>query len=362
MKQINTLIKPTHRCNLRCKYCFSEKYGYDSAVLDINSLKKYLFLLAKKYDIINIVWHGGEPLTIPLEYYKEIYKYCLSLNVKFLFSLQTNGTLLNEEYVRFFKENNTNIGLSFDGIDNEKTRGFTKKIIENLKLLNSHDMYPGAVLVVNQTNVDHLIDNYEYFKSLKLGMKINPIFADGAAKENDFLSIEPDIYIKNYISLFKYWAFDHESIINISTFTNLINLVLKEHSGVCTHNSCLGKWLCFDCNGFIYPCDRLCLQDYELGNIKIIQSIDEIFENENFINLIHKNILKRKNCIAKCEYYKNCYGGCNANTILSENDNYDVSCYIQKEILKNLKNYILNLKELKDFKKLNQNLAKILTK
>ena len=101
MRQINTLVKPTHKCNLRCKYCFAEKYGYEDYLLDINKLKKYIELLAKKYKYINLVWHGGEPLVVPLDYYKEIYKYCEKFDSKFIYSLQTNGTLLNNENIDF---------------------------------------------------------------------------------------------------------------------------------------------------------------------------------------------------------------------------------------------------------------------
>lgn len=111
MASINTLIKPTHECNLRCSYCFHEKYGYDNKILDINMLKKYIKLLSEKYSFINLVWHGGEPLMIPLSYYEEIYDYCKQLNSKIIFSIQTNGTLLDQKKINFFKHNNTSIGL-----------------------------------------------------------------------------------------------------------------------------------------------------------------------------------------------------------------------------------------------------------
>ena len=328
MSQINTLIKPTHECNMRCRYCFAEKYGYDNTLLDINKLKKYIELLSKKYKYINLVWHGGEPLLAPLSYYDEIYRFCDSLNVNFIYSLQTNGTLLNQKNIEFFKKHNTSIGLSFDGLNNEKTRANTQKILANIALLQSNEMYPGAVMVVNQNNVNNLIDEYEYFKSLNLGLKMNPMFNDGAAKENNFFNLNPDKYIKNFIQFFKYWAMDTNCNINVSTCIELVNMIVNERSGVCTYNSCLGKWLCFDSNGHIYPCDRLCLPDYDLGDISKIENIDEVLENKNFIELLRKSIERRNNCIKSCNYYKNCYGGCNANAILNEINNNNISCYI----------------------------------
>lgn len=90
--------------------------------------------------------------------------------------------------------------------------------------------------------------------------------------------------------------------------------------------------------------------------------IDEAFENEKFIKLLKKNILRRQTCIETCEYFKNCYGGCNANAILSEINNNDISCYIQRGILSELKKIIIKLECEKNYDKLNYNFAKILIK
>lgn len=362
MSQINTLIKPTHQCNMRCKYCFAEKYGYDDNILEMSSLKRYLFLLSQKYQYINLVWHGGEPLMVSLDFYDEIYNYCSHLDSKFIYSLQTNGSLLNEENINFFKKHKTSIGLSFDGISNEISRGNTKKIISNIELLQKNEMFPGAVLVVNQNNVNNLINEYEYFKSLGIGMKINPMFNDGAARKNIFLSLDPELYIKNFINFFKYWTLDINCNISVSTFMELVNLIINENTGVCTHNSCLGKWICLDSNGHIYPCDRLCLNEYDFGDVNEIKSIDDIFQSKKFISLLMKSIKQREICISDCKYFKNCYGGCNANAILSRDKKNNISCYIQKEILKELKDYVISLGQLKEYEKLNHSLRKVLIK
>jgi len=299
---------------------------------------------------------------VPLSYYEEAYDYCQKLDSKFIYSIQTNGTLLNKENIDFFKKHDTSIGLSFDGLSNSKTRGNTQTILNKIELLKSKEMYPGAIIVVNQNNVRSLIEEYEYFKKLNLGMKMNPMFNDGAAKENNFFNLNPDNYIHSFVEFFKYWVFDTDCNINVSTCMNFANLIINEYSGICTHSSCLKKWLCLDSNGHIYPCDRLCLNEYDLGYVPEINVIDEAFENEKFIKLLQKNILRRQTCIETCEYFKNCYGGCNANAILSEINNNDISCYIQRGILSELKKIIIKLECEKNYDKLNYNFAKILIK
>ena len=150
--------------------------------------------------------------------------------------------------------------------------------------------------------------------------------------------------------------------INVSTCLDLVRLVVNEHAGVCTYNSCLGKWLCFDSNGHIYPCDRLCLDTYALGDINDIKCIDDVFQNQNFINLLNDSIKRREKCISTCDYFKNCYGGCNSNVILGMENGNNISCYIQKGILKGVKDYIVALSQTQNFDNINSSLRKILVK
>lgn len=333
---------------MRCKYCFHEKYGYSNDLLDISKLEKYISLLCSEYDFINIIWHGGEPLLVPLSFYEEIYDFCNHLNKEFLFTVQTNGTLINQEIIDFFRKRNTNFGLSFDGLNNEYTRGNTIKILNSIGLLQKNGFRPGVVLVVNKTNVSNLINEYNFFNSVGVGLKLNPMFIDGEAKSHkDDLGLNPDEYIENFVDFFKYWTLDYNCQINVATCNELVNLIFNEHSGVCTFNSCLGKWLCFDTDANIYPCDRLCTPEYSLGNVDLLSNINQIFENDIFYDLLKVSVERRTKCIETCKYYKNCYAGCNANAILNKNDEYEngVSCYIHKGILERIKNYVLESAE-----------------
>lgn len=74
-KNISVLIKLTENCNLRCAYCFHSESGYTDTILNIEDLKKFINLLFSEYNSIKIIWHGGEPLLVGLDYYKEIYNY-----------------------------------------------------------------------------------------------------------------------------------------------------------------------------------------------------------------------------------------------------------------------------------------------
>ena len=69
-EQINLLVMPTDQCNMRCKYCFHGNSGYSKEIMDLEIFKKVILSIVDKWSRVQIVWHGGEPLCVPLEFYK----------------------------------------------------------------------------------------------------------------------------------------------------------------------------------------------------------------------------------------------------------------------------------------------------
>lgn len=245
-RQINLLIMPTDQCNMRCKYCFHGNREYSKKVMSIATFKRLVSIVSANWGNVQIVWHGGEPLLVPLEFYKEAYAYCKSINANFSFSLQTNASLFTQEYIDFFKSTNTKIGISYDGLTNEKVRGNTEKIKNNIRLLQANDIKPGAIMVVTQKNVNNLKAEYNHFKDLGLSLKLNPLFIDGEAKNNLELSLSEEEYSKSICELAKEWIYDTSCNINVQTITDIIRLILTKRAQVCTYNSCVGKWFCVD--------------------------------------------------------------------------------------------------------------------
>ncbi|MFQ7292883.1 MAG: radical SAM protein [Monoglobales bacterium] len=146
-EQINLLVMPTDQCNMRCKYCFHGNSGYSKEIMDLEIFKKVILSIVDKWSRVQIVWHGGEPLCVPLEFYKEAYAFCESTHAEFIYSLQTNATLLSQEKIDFFKDKHTKIGISYDGLTNDYVRGNTSKIVENIRKLKANGIEPGAIIV-----------------------------------------------------------------------------------------------------------------------------------------------------------------------------------------------------------------------
>ena len=119
------LAKPTGAtCNLDCKYCFflskEMLYPGDRFRMSDQLLETYIrqLLEAQPADEVNVAWQGGEPTLMGLDFFKRSIEYVEKYRKpgqRILHTMQTNGTLLNDEWCAFFKEHNFLVGLSVDG-------------------------------------------------------------------------------------------------------------------------------------------------------------------------------------------------------------------------------------------------------
>ena len=104
---ISIIAKPTSECNFRCKYCYHADTKYETGILELIKLEKLIRLCQEEYDHVDYTWHGGEPLICGVDYFKEIIKLQQEYkrqNSVINNSVQTNGSLLSNQFIRFFKK------------------------------------------------------------------------------------------------------------------------------------------------------------------------------------------------------------------------------------------------------------------
>lgn len=137
---ISIIVKPTNACNLRCKHCYHAGTGYDNEQMSDKMLEKLISSSVPHFSGIHYIWHGGEPLSMPLTFYKRAleleqkYKHNPNQNIKN--SMQSNGTYVTEDVAKFIADNNILIGFSFEGPYNDFLRSHTNMTLkgyENLK-------------------------------------------------------------------------------------------------------------------------------------------------------------------------------------------------------------------------------------
>lgn len=310
MKKVHVIIKVTDACNLRCKYCYNSHTHYTKEILSLERFEKLLTLLAKDYERIELVWHGGEPMSVGLDYYKKAVeiedKIYLQTNAKIVNSMQTNGTLIDDKWVAFFKKYKFQPGISFDGLHNENYRQQTQKTLQAIQLLQKADFKVGCLAVVADESYD-MLENYKYLRDLGVSVAFSPMFHEGGGEGLQGVSAE--YYIQQTNKLFDYWLHDKNGT-TVKDFRSFVSMAMGGYEKVCTNSSCLGKWLSITADGTLYNCGRDAIKAYPYEHIDEIQAISEAYKSEGFYQMLKGSIARRQKCKASCEYFEFCEGGC----------------------------------------------------
>lgn len=353
MQKFNLIIKPTSECNLRCKYCYHKTTEYECGIIDKNRVIKLMDISAQVYKNINIIWHGGEPLVCGMKFYEEILseqtKIGRKYGCRFTNSIQTNATMIDKKWVKFFRKYRIGVGISYDGHTHDELRMESAKVHDAFSLLNKYHLNPGCLAVVSNYNKD-LIKLYEDCKKYSNHLKMNQVFdEDGSAS----YLVDTNEYINQVITFFDYYMYDQTGI-KVEPFASYIFKSLGVLSGMCSTTSCLGKWLDMDAKGNLRVCGQTSNKDFIIGHIDNVSSLREIFNSESFNNLLIKSMERRSICKQTCPFFKQCQGGCIFRNIIDGgykkiNGN---TCFIFKSVYqhisKTIKQYLLDKKPLAD--------------
>jgi len=282
------------------------------------------YLSSQTMPQVLFTWHGGETLMRNIGFYKK----ALELQKKYGRGrqidncLQTNGTLLNDDWCKFFKDNNFLIGISVDGPQHchdkyRKTRDKRPsfyQVMKGIALLKKHGVEFNVMGVVNDYNVDFPLEFYNFFKSIdcryiqfapiveKIGEEPAP-WNVPAGKWGDFLIAVFDEWVKQDVGTFYIQYFD-------SVLANWVG----EQPGICTLAKTCGHAGVMEFNGDIYSCDHFVFPEYKLGNIRN-QSLTEMMYSDKQLKFGTDKYEKLPSQCDDCEFLFTCYGECPKNRI-----------------------------------------------
>jgi len=170
LKTQKVVMKVTNDCNLSCKYCYIEKIVLRNRIISVDTVKRLFDELEIHSTMpkIWLRWHGGEPLLANIDFFREVVDFQKEYKKEYVNSIQTNGTLLSEEFARFFKENSFEIGLSLDGpkILNDSARVFSSgkgsfdKVVKKMLILNRLKVPFKVLSTISKINVKNAKDLY----------------------------------------------------------------------------------------------------------------------------------------------------------------------------------------------------------
>lgn len=244
------LLKVSSFCNLNCKYCYEYNLSDSSYLSKPNIMSKEVLDKAVKriadyinqedVKVIRIIFHGGEPLLAPKEFYKYAVnhiKESIGIERKVKFGMQTNGTLLSQEWIDLFLELDIGAGISIDGVKeindknrlNKKGHSVFDEIVNSIKLITQPENQPsfGGVLTV----IDVLSDPLETIKFL-ISLNIHhvdflfPLNHYGNKPIGIFNKDEGYGYGKWLSIIFDYWWDNDIHTLKIRIFETIMHLLL----------------------------------------------------------------------------------------------------------------------------------------
>mgnify|MGYP001608584847 FL=1 len=352
-KGISAIIKATNRCNLNCDYCIASN-NLERRDMKKETLKKCIDKLVYfngKDKTTKFIWHGGEPLILGLNFFRQIVKFqkpLIDSSYQIINNIQSNWTLLNEEFVDYFLENNFRMWFSLYGTEEchnkyrkyNDGRGSFDKSYSAIKLAKSKGIGSGAILVLSKQNLERLEEIYTFFRDEQINLKINPLIKSGKAKENESLSLLPNEYGNAMINLFDLWYNDSRGKIKIDPLDSIIKGFITGKINECSYSpDCQKSFIGIDSNGDLYPCGRFVgHSEFKYGNIN--NDFDFLFLSQL------KGFNKRKESLSHCsdcDIKSYCNGGCAFESYISRGDIFHKTFFCESNKL--LFNYIRRILE-----------------
>jgi len=322
---MNIIIKTTKRCNLRCKYCYEHAHHNRNDVFTVKKIETIFRKIHEYYRShskpvrLQFVWHGGEPMLIPVSFYWKVLdlqnrifpdkKYRIGNGI------QTNLTLLDEDYLKLFRTGRMGtVGVSFDVFNENRIfkNGLPTDdvVLRNLDILRDEGVRHSVLCVITKQNIDHIEDIYHFFRDRNLVFSTVPVHHLGPRKD-DLYGVTPEEYAKVSIKLFDLWFYDRDADFIITDFGCFIAVLTdaKDGLGDCVFaKSCTECTIHFNPDGTAYNCSRMDFGRYIYGNI-FRQSMSEIMESPARKMLLGRYDVVKDECNG-CRYFEKCYGGC----------------------------------------------------
>ena len=320
--------------------------------MSLETLDTFIEKCAPYFRHVKIIWHGGEPLLMGHEFYREAYERFRGASqrfgTEFGFSVQTNGTLLDEEYLKIFSENQTHVSISYDGPYNDFLRQETGKTEAAIALLKNEGMDFSCLSVVSSASVSHLIELYEYFKKQEISVKINPVYIDGAAFLHREIAITKGEWAEKFIKLFDYWFHDEDCNICFQSCEIALRRALGKSNVTCL-GTCMFSYLAIDAFGNLYPCGRMMNEEFKSGNIHDLEDdIREVFLSPNYLDLLKQNEKRAESC-ANCKWFAKCHSGCNAAAFVEGNlkKPSEFDCYFNRRVFAHIEEVLRSVDQSK---------------
>jgi uncharacterized protein len=348
------LAKPTGSvCNLDCTYCFflskEALYPGDRSRMSHETLEAYVRQLLDAHrgaDTVTVAWQGGEPTLMGLDFFREAMRLVerhREPDQHVEHTIQTNGTLLDDEWGTFFAEHGFLVGLSIDGPQPmhdayrvwKNGRGSYQEVMAAWELLARHHVEVNVLCTLHAANVDHPIEVYRHFRDdlgarhlqfipiLERATEVTLELANqgwSTAKGRRRIlytqtgnlvtdrSVQPHQYGEFLVGVFEQWIRGDVGRVFVQMFDTALGAHVGVHS-LCIHAPTCGRALALEHNGDLYSCDHYVEPDHLLGNITTTPMAELVDSAQQVAFGRAKRDALPRQCV-ECEVRFACNGGC----------------------------------------------------
>ena len=365
------LAKPAGAaCNLACEYCFflskENLYRGESHLMDEAVLESYIrqLLESSPDGQVDVAWQGGEPMLRGLAFFKRSVEFAERYRKPqqhILHTIQTNGTLVDDEWAAFFKQNNYLVGVSIDGprdvhdayrVDKHGAGSFDE-VVRGWNCLRKHGVDANILCTVNAANQDRALDVYRFFRDQLRAEYIQfipvveratmatiasanrgwgglkgtdrPLYKQEGSLVTE-RSVNPEKFGRFLNAIFDEWVTRDVGKVYVTTFDIALGSWLGQHNACVVAPTC-GTSLALEHNGDAYACDHFVEPAYRLGNIKetplgslVVSEKQRRFGQSKFDTL-------PRYC-KECPVLFACYGECPRNRFIRTPDGEDGLNYL----------------------------------
>ena len=353
----HVLAKPTGPiCNLDCEYCFflskEMLYPGDRFRMADEMLETYIRQLLESHRTpdVNVAWQGGEPTMMGLDFFRrsvELVDKYRKPGQRIAYTIQTNGTKIDDDWAVFFKENDFLVGLSVDGTKplhdtyrvDKRGLGSFDRVMRGFEALQAREVDVNVLCTIHAANADHPLEVYRFFRD-EMGVRFmqfipivervtetllplanlgwgtergedRPLYLQTGNRVTD-RTVEPEAFGRFLSTIFDEWVHNDVGEVYVQHFDVALANWHGEPSGLCVFSETCGLALALEHNGDLYSCDHYVEPDYLLGNINDTPMIDLVASEQQIEFGLAKRDTLPEFC-RSCEVRFACHGGCPKN-------------------------------------------------
>lgn len=355
LSTLTLVIKPvSDACNLACDYCYNAESDVNRDPVQKTMSEEILETLTREFLAVDqqrtrFIWHGGEPLLAGLNFYRSAIQLQTRINRDLnaprtiVNSIQTNGTLIDKEWISFGLEHGLKFGVSLDGPEwvHNKFRhhsngsGSFSDAMRGAMLLQERGAELGIGAVVSSASLENPKEVFTFLLAHFSRFNLSPCITTArTSPEEEEFTITNKEYVQFFKAVFELWWEMDDPSIRVRPFHYYVQAALEKTPKLCEMSGKCANYLAIDADGKVYPCGRFTgVPELCFGSI-LESSFEEIQESKSYRRYARAAAKPSKDCL-NCEWFFACHNGCTfrryqGNGTFTERDPF---CGATREIL-----------------------------